>query len=157
MKKKKAPKKMGRPILKLDWGMIDRMCAIQCTHEEIASLVGCHIDTLCNRCKAEHGMTFSEYLQQKKQPGKISLRRMQWKLAESGDKTMQIWLGKQYLGQSDKNSVDIGNKNDKALEVSVQFKKVFEDAKTRRLLDEVASRIAALDVESGSTSGDVEQ
>ena len=32
---------------------------------------------------------------------KISLRRMQFKSAEGGNVTMQIWLGKQLLGQRD--------------------------------------------------------
>ena len=30
---------------------------------------------------------------------------MQWKSAEKGNVTMQIWLGKQNLGQSDKQEV----------------------------------------------------
>jgi hypothetical protein len=31
--------------------------------------------------------------------GRSSLRRIQWKAALAGNTTMQIWLGKQYLGQ----------------------------------------------------------
>jgi len=34
--------------------------------------------------------------------GKTSLRRLQWQTARGGNPTMQIWLGKQYLGQRDK-------------------------------------------------------
>jgi hypothetical protein len=30
---------------------------------------------------------------------------MQWKTAEAGNPTMQIWMGKQYLGQQDKQAV----------------------------------------------------
>ena len=37
--------------------------------------------------------------------GKISLRRMQKQRADAGDKTMLIWLGKQWLGQADKSEV----------------------------------------------------
>ena len=33
---------------------------------------------------------------------KASLRRMQYKAAEGGNVTAQIWLGKQILGQKDK-------------------------------------------------------
>jgi hypothetical protein len=33
---------------------------------------------------------------------KASLRRIQWKLAEAGNATMCVWLGKQLLGQRDK-------------------------------------------------------
>lgn len=36
--------------------------------------------------------------------GKASLRRAQWvKAVKEGNTTMQIWLGKQYLGQKDQN------------------------------------------------------
>lgn len=35
--------------------------------------------------------------------GQASLRRMQWVTAKGGNVTMQIWLGKQYLGQRDQN------------------------------------------------------
>lgn len=34
--------------------------------------------------------------------GKLSLRRMQWKSAKAGNHRMQVWLGKQRLGQADK-------------------------------------------------------
>lgn len=38
--------------------------------------------------------------------GRASLRRMQFKNAQKGNVTMQIWLGKQYLGQKDKQEVE---------------------------------------------------
>lgn len=96
----------GRPIVEIDWGLVDNMAAIHCTAEEIASMLGCCRDTLNNRCKIEHDMTFSAYLEIKKGAGKMSLRRRQWKAAEAGDRTMLVWLGKQWLGQSDKQQVD---------------------------------------------------
>ena len=37
--------------------------------------------------------------------GKASLRRMQYGAANKGNVTMQIWLGKQYLGQNDKQEI----------------------------------------------------
>ena len=36
---------------------------------------------------------------------KSSLRRFQYTSAKSGSVPMQIWMGKQYLGQRDKNDV----------------------------------------------------
>ena len=38
---------------------------------------------------------------EKRDLGKVSLRRQQWKAAEKGNITMQIWLGKQLLKQSE--------------------------------------------------------
>lgn len=39
--------------------------------------------------------------------GRSSLRRMQFQTAEKGNPTMQIWLGKQLLGQRDKIEQEI--------------------------------------------------
>ena len=51
-------------------------------------------------------MNFSDYLPQKALAGKASLRRTQWKTATGGNPTMQIWLGKNMLGQTDKQEID---------------------------------------------------
>ena len=47
------------------------------------------------------GETFDTIRNQKAEGGKVSLRRAQIKLAESGNATMLIWLGKQLLNQRD--------------------------------------------------------
>lgn len=99
-------KKRGRPLVNIDWAKVDNMCKIQCTGEEIASVLDIHYDTLQNACKREKGMNFSEYLPQKALAGKASLRRSQWKLATGGNSTMQIWLGKNLLGQTDKQELN---------------------------------------------------
>lgn len=96
---------MSRPKHPINWEQVVRLCHIQCTQEEVASVIGCCLDTLQNRCKEEHGITFSEFYKQKRQGGKASLRRNQWKMGETNP-TMAIFLGKQYLGQSDKHHVE---------------------------------------------------
>lgn len=96
-----VPARMGRKPIPIDWEEVDKLCQIQCTQEEIASFFNCTIDTLNNRCKSENGKTFSEYSREKRECGKCSLRRAQWKLAQKGNATLLIWLGKNWLGQSD--------------------------------------------------------
>ena len=82
---------------------MDQMLAIQCTLDEIAGVFGCSHDTIERRVREHFDMTFAEYSKQKRGLGKMSLRRSQWKKAtEENNTTMQIWLGKQYLGQRDK-------------------------------------------------------
>jgi hypothetical protein len=54
---------------------------------------------------------FSEYYEQKKGVGKIALRRAQMRTAigdgsNPGNPTMQIWLGKNLLGQVDSHKID---------------------------------------------------
>jgi len=47
--------------------------------------------------------------------GRSSLRRLQWKSATNGNITMQIWLGKQYLGQRDMHSAELSGANGEPL------------------------------------------
>lgn len=101
-----AKKKMGRPLKEIDWDQVNKLAHIQCTAKEIASFIGVDDDTLCNASKRDHGITFSDYLEQKKEGGRASLRRSQWLAAsETKNPTMLVWLGKQYLGQSDKQDI----------------------------------------------------
>ena len=97
---------MGRPRKEVDWKQFDQLCAIQCTEEEIAAWFDMNLDTLNTRCKEEHGATFSDVYGQKRQAGKSSLRRKQYKAAMEGNPTMLIWLGKQYLKQKDRHEID---------------------------------------------------
>lgn len=85
---------MGRPRLELNEDQVYELAKLMCTHEEIAAVMGCHKDTIADR--------FSELILKGREEGKISLRRAQMKNALNGNTSMQIWLGKQYLGQKDK-------------------------------------------------------
>lgn len=99
---------MARPKKEFDKTQFEKLCSLQCTQEEICNFFECCEDTLNAWCKRtyrnEKGkqMNFSEVFKQKRGGGKVSLRRMQWRLAEK-NATMSIWLGKQYLNQSDDN------------------------------------------------------
>jgi AraC-like DNA-binding protein len=97
------PDGMGCPTIIIDWPAFEEMCKIQCTIEEISSILGISVDTLERRVKEEYKVTFAEYIQSKRSEGKASLRREQYiKAVRNKDTTMQIWLGKQWLGQTDK-------------------------------------------------------
>lgn len=76
---------------------VNKLAAIGCTNKEIADIVGCSHDTLTRR--------FSEDLEAGRSQGKASLRRKQYELAMSGNAAMLIWLGKQVLGQSEKQEI----------------------------------------------------
>jgi len=99
--------KTGRPKIEVDFAEVDKLCQIQCTGEEIASFFEISYDTLERRCKEQFKVSFAEYIKEKSAKGKSSLRRLQWKAAMNGNVTMLIWLGKQYLGQSDKTESNV--------------------------------------------------
>jgi hypothetical protein len=102
-----AVNKGGRPRTTQEYDTNDRLCAIQCTGEEIASVLGIDYDTLNSNIKHDKKLSFSEYFIKKSGGGKASLRRRQFELAANGNTTMLVWLGKQYLGQTDKTDIQI--------------------------------------------------
>ena len=93
--------KLGRPKKEIDIAQFEKLCGLQCTKAEIASFFNCSEDTVERFCKKEYKATFAVVFDKKRGLGKISLRRTQWKLAEKSP-SMAIFLGKQYLDQSDK-------------------------------------------------------
>lgn len=119
-KKVVKKKKNGRPAKKLDYSIIDNLCALHCTGEEIAAFLNVDYDTLNAGIKRKTKKTFSEYFAIKSSKGKISLRRKQYELAMAGDKVMLIWLGKQYLGQVDKKELELPGFNDKNVTINIQ-------------------------------------
>lgn len=85
---------MARPIIhELDTRQIKELAEIQCTMGEIASVMGCSVDTLERR--------YADVIKEGRDKGKSSLRRMQYKKALEGNPTMLIWLGKHYLDQKE--------------------------------------------------------
>lgn len=98
-------KTMGRPVVEFtddDWQRLEDMCKILCTGEEMANILKVSYDTLTRRVEEKYGCTFAEYYNARASGGRASLRRSQYLLAtEKLNPTMLIWLGKQYLGQTD--------------------------------------------------------
>jgi len=92
---------MGRPQIEINWKALDLLCAAQCTLEEIAARLEVSEDTIQRAVKRAHNQTFAAYFGQKRKVGHASLRARQYQTAMEGNVTMQIWLGKQWLGQKD--------------------------------------------------------
>jgi PBSX family phage terminase large subunit len=90
----------GRPRIEIDEQQFENLCKLQCTLDEIASFFSCSPDTIERWCKRTYDEKFAEVFKKKSAKGKASLRRIQFKLAEK-NVAMAIFLGKQYLGQSD--------------------------------------------------------
>ena len=97
---------MARPLAQIDWDQVDKMCAIHCTGEEQAAVLGLDYDTLNRACHREHNCSFADYFRQKASNGKMSLRRKQYTAAMDGNTTMLVWLGKNWLGQTDQPDVE---------------------------------------------------
>jgi len=79
----------------------ETLCSIMCSREEIEAVFNVSEFTIRNWCKENYGDTFEGVASRFRNVGKSSLRRTQFKLAEKNTQ-MAIWLGKQYLNQTDK-------------------------------------------------------
>ncbi len=86
----------------IDWEVVDKYLEAGCLGTEIAAYLGCHPETFYDRCLKEKGVGFSEYLATKRSKGDAILRAKQYELAMQGNTTLLIWLGKNRLGQRDK-------------------------------------------------------
>lgn len=97
----------GRPLTPINWDDFDKLCTMQCSLDEIASWFNCSIDTIERAVRREKKCYFAEYFNAKRGRGRIALRRKQYEIALSGDIRMLIWLGKQFLGQSERNDIRV--------------------------------------------------
>ena len=97
---------MAPPKIIIDWKNFDSLCAIQCSLREIATFFDCSEDTIERRVQEEKQMSFAEYFGTKRGTGRVSLRRKQYEIAMTGNVTMLIWLGKNWLDQRDKQEIE---------------------------------------------------
>lgn len=91
----------GRPKKQIDWEKAVNLAKIQCTQVEICQVLGLSEDTLARALKRDFKLSFAEWYALHSAHGKASLRRWQFQSAQKGSVTMQMWLGKQWLNQSE--------------------------------------------------------
>jgi len=91
---------MARPKkYEIDTSQVEQLASFGCTNTEIASFFGCDVSLISK--------SYSQFLAKGRDKGKIKLRQLQWRSAEKGNVAMQIWLGKQLLGQTDRQEVEL--------------------------------------------------
>ena len=86
--------------MEIDESQLEKLGAMMCTMDEVAAFFNIKKSTLSMRPQ------LMEIYNRGKEKGKTSLRRHQFKLAEKSA-SMAIFLGKQYLGQTDQSQLDI--------------------------------------------------
>ena len=90
---------MARPKkYEIDGKQVEQLASFGCTNKEIASFFGCSADLI--------EKSYSEFLTKGRANLKKRLRKAQLDTALSGNSTMLIWLGKQMLGQVDKQEIE---------------------------------------------------
>lgn len=115
-------KTKGRPRKKLNelgLRIVEQLAGFMCTEEEIAGFLGVTVETLHNESNEK---SFLECIKNGQKKGKASLRANQFRLSKTNS-AMAIWLGKQYLGQTEQNGAENGENG--AGKAVVEF--VFKD------------------------------
>lgn len=116
-------KTKGRPRKKLNelgLKIVEQLASFMCTEEEIAGFLGVTVETLHNESNEN---SFLECIKNGQKKGKASLRMNQFRLSKT-NAAMAIWLGKQYLGQTEPNANESGNGNANELRIVVEKKVV---------------------------------
>ena len=86
---------MARPKkYNIDTKQLQKLAKFGCTNTEMADFFGCSPDLL--------EKSYSDFLTKGRAEMKMRLRQLQWQSATKGNVTMQIFLGKNMLGQQDK-------------------------------------------------------
>lgn len=111
---------MARPRIEIDKKQFEKLCGLQCTKEELAGFFNCSEDTIERWCRREYKESFAVVFAQKRVTGKISLRRSQFRMAETNP-TMAIWLGKQYLNQREQQDIMISSSDETVKEMEQYF------------------------------------
>ena len=90
---------MARPKkYNIDPKEVEKLAGYGCTNTEIADFRGCSADLI--------EKSYSEFLTKGRADLKKRLRKAQIDSACAGNPTMLIWLGKQMLGQVDRQEVE---------------------------------------------------
>ena len=107
----------GRKAINIDLVELEKLSSLQCTDEEVAAWFGVSVRTIESRRKQPQ---FAEVMDRGKAKGRISVRRAQMKLLESGNGTMGVWLGKQLLGQRDVTPIELSGPNGEPVQLSLR-------------------------------------
>lgn len=89
----------GRKAVHIDLEQVEKLCALQCTDEEVASFFGVNVRTIERR--KEQQPAFADAMARGKAKGRLSLRRSLWGLAAKGNPAANIFLAKNLLGYKD--------------------------------------------------------
>jgi hypothetical protein len=91
-----APRsRAGRKAIQIDLVELEKLCSLHCTDQELADWFGASTRTIESRRKRPE---FADAMRRGRSKGRISVRRAQMKMLESGNGTMGVWLGKQVAG-----------------------------------------------------------
>lgn len=101
---------MGRPVVEIDWDMLDNLIIAQCKVTETAGYFGITDETLNYKMFEKYGETFSVYSTKLHRKGKSMLKARQFNRAfKDGNVQMLIKLGDIYLDEFKQVNSELAN------------------------------------------------
>jgi len=88
----------GRKTIRINIDDLEKLCALQCTDEEVAAFFGVSVRTIERRRRKP---AFAEAMERGRAKGRLTLRRQLWGLAAKGNPAANIFLAKNLLGYRD--------------------------------------------------------
>jgi len=101
----------------IDMVDLKKLASMHCTYPELARFFGCSVDLLQKY--------YQDVIDRERENTRHALRRAQFKSALDGNIQMQIWLGKQMLGQRDEKTVSVAGE----VNNSIKIEFINQDAK----------------------------
>ena len=95
--------KGGRPRLDFSNDVVEALAFKGATLDDMAIKLGCSLSTIKTRKKEDP--EFLAAIKRGESVRRLNLRDLQWDQAKKGNTTMLIWLGKNELGQSDRQLI----------------------------------------------------
>jgi hypothetical protein len=92
----------GRKSARIDLAELEKLCALQCTDEDLAGFFGVTVRTIERRRQKQHAFTAA--MEQGRAKGRISVRRSLFAQAANGNTAAAIFLAKNLLGYRDVRS-----------------------------------------------------
>lgn len=146
---------MGRRAggkIEIDIDQLERLGRLHCTLEEVAAVFGIARVTVQRFLEQPK---YREAFDRGKGKGKITLRRLQLKMARAGNPAMGIWLGKQILGQRDVQRLEVSGPDQQPVQVesvnlhALSVGELQELYRLRAKMEAAASEAAASEAASG--------
>jgi len=106
----------GRKPVHIDVEELEKLCALQCTEQEIAAFFGVNIRTIERRKK---NPAFAARMERGRARGCVSLRRYLWGLVAKGNAAASVFLAKNLLGYKDSSTHELSGSDGGAIQLSV--------------------------------------
>lgn len=149
MARKPTGKPVGRPTVEFDVKAFNDLIALGCKQDEICWWFRdekgkpANPDTLSRWCERTFGQNYQDYSRQNSGMYlKITLRRNQLELSKKSA-AMAIFLGKNYLGQTDKDDTDVKLTEARTAQIEAGQGSGAVDDETRKQVETIISEFSS--------------